>query len=88
MLKVEVKVVPRSSRQRVEALEEGKLKVWVHSPPEKGRANQEVQELLAEHFSLPRRKIKLIKGEHSRNKTFELDTPPDRHNIRDSRKEV
>lgn len=81
MKTVQVKVIPRASRRRVEELGEDELKVWVHSPPEKGKANQEVRKLLAEHFSISPRKIRLTKGEHSRKKTFTLDIPRDSRKI-------
>jgi uncharacterized protein (TIGR00251 family) len=80
---VEVKVVPKSSAQRVEVIATNKLKVWVHSAPEKGRANQEVREILGKHFGLARSKVSLIKGERSRIKMFALDMPQDSRKIMD-----
>jgi uncharacterized protein (TIGR00251 family) len=80
---VEVRVVPKSSSQKVEVIETNKLKVWVHSAPLKGRANQETREVLAKHFGLARAKVNLIKGERSRTKTFALDMPQDNRKITD-----
>jgi len=71
---LKVRVVPRSTQQRVETLGPDTLKVWVHSAPERGKANEEVRRLLAAHFSIPRSRVKLIRGEHSRTKTFALST--------------
>ena len=85
---VEVNVVPKSSRQRVEVIGPNKLKVWVHSAPEKGRANEEVREVLAKHFGLARTKVSLIKGERSRIKMFALDMPQDSRKIMDHNKEA
>ncbi|MBD3286872.1 DUF167 domain-containing protein [candidate division WOR-3 bacterium] len=87
MDEIKVKVVPKSSRARVERLGDDTLKVWVHSAPEKGKANREVRALLARYFSIPRSCIRLIGGERSRTKTFSLDTSRERHNIKDSCKE-
>ena len=85
---VEVKVVPKSSRQRVEVIEENKLKVWVHSAPERGRANEELREILAKHFGLARTKVSLFKGGRSRIKLFALDMPRDSRKIMDHNKEA
>lgn len=85
---VEVKVVPKSSRQRVEVIEKNRLKVWVHSAPDRGRANEELREILAKHFGLARTKISLIKGERSRIKMFALDMPQDSRKITDHNKEA
>jgi len=84
---IEVKVVPKSSKARVEAAGKSAYKVWVHSAPEKGLANKEVRKLLARHFGVPASSVVLIKGEHSRIKTFRLDTRHYRHNIKDTHKE-
>jgi len=74
---IEVKVIPKSTQSRVAELSDGKLKVWVHSAPEKGKANQEVRDLVAKHLHISRSRIRLIKGEHSRTKIFALDTDSD-----------
>ncbi len=84
---IQVRVVAKASRQRVEELRKDHLKVWVHSAPERGKANQETRELLAKHFGLPRSGVNLIKGEHSRNKTFALDIFQDSRKITDRKKE-
>ncbi len=70
---VQVKVIPKSSKQRVSELSPDNFKVWVHSAPEKGKANEEAIELISQHFSIPPSKIRLIKGEHSRTKTLAID---------------
>jgi len=85
MSEIQVKVVPKSSRAKVEELDDGTLKVWVHSAPEKGKANLEVRTLLARYYSIPRSRVKLIKGERSREKIFSLDTSHYRNSIKDSR---
>ncbi len=84
---VEVKVIPKSSRQRVETVADDKLKAWIHSAPEKGKANDEVRRLLADYFDIPRCRVKLIKGEHSRIKIFSLDIVPDSRKIGNHDKE-
>ena len=48
------------------------LKIAVHAPPIKGRANEALIAFLAEKFHLPKSAITLISGELSRSKIFLL----------------
>ena len=72
MRRVSVKVVPNAKRSKV--LEEGgRLKVKVRAPPDKGRANDEVVEVLAEHFGVRKGDVRIVKGTRSREKVVEID---------------
>ncbi|MBW2030163.1 MAG: DUF167 domain-containing protein, partial [Deltaproteobacteria bacterium] len=44
---IKIKVVPRSSRNQIQGLEEGVLKVKVTSPPIEGKANRDLLALLS-----------------------------------------
>ena len=68
-----VKVQPRSSRPGVEETGPGEFKVRVKAAPDKGRANAEVIELLAEHFDVPPSRIKIVRGEIARTKTIIIE---------------
>jgi uncharacterized protein (TIGR00251 family) len=48
----------------------GALKVAVTAPPEDGRANKALAELLARTLNLKRSQVKLLSGETSREKRF------------------
>jgi uncharacterized protein (TIGR00251 family) len=67
-----VKVVPGASRDRIMGLLGDALKVQVSAPPEKGKANAAVIELLAEALALSERSISLISGPASPRKTFHI----------------
>ncbi|MGB9620930.1 MAG: DUF167 domain-containing protein [Brevinematia bacterium] len=69
---IEVKVKPKSSKEGFLKIEERKFEVSVIEPPEKGKANKRVIEILSEHFKVPKSNIKLIKGETSKIKLFEI----------------
>ncbi|HIC09134.1 MAG TPA: DUF167 domain-containing protein, partial [Aquificales bacterium] len=45
----------------------------VNQPPEKGRANERIAELLAEYFDIPKSRVRLVRGETSKEKVFEID---------------
>ena len=65
------KVITRAKKAKV--VKEGDLlKVYVKSPPVKGRANREVIEVLAEHFKVKKSDIKIVRGEKSARKVIKI----------------
>ena len=68
-----IKVVPKSSRDRVAGWMGDALKVCVTAPPEKGKANAAVEALLAEALGLPRESVRIVAGLASPRKTVEID---------------
>lgn len=57
-----VKVVPGSSRDRIVGVHGAALKVTVSAPPERGRANARVLELLAESLGISKGAVTLVTG--------------------------
>jgi len=72
-MRLDVKVIPRSSQEKVTELGQNNLKVYVHAAPEDGLANEAVIRLLAEHLGVPRRALRIVKGEKSRKKVVEIN---------------
>ena len=72
-LELEVKVQPRASRNRIEKVEEGRLKIKVTVPPEGGKANQKVVELLSKALKVPKSNIEIVRGETSRVKLVRIE---------------
>lgn len=70
---ITVRVQPRSSRPGLEKIGEGEYKARLNSAPEAGRANAELIVLLAEHFGVPRRHIRIIRGASSRLKRVSIE---------------
>jgi uncharacterized protein YggU (UPF0235/DUF167 family) len=68
-----VKVQPRSKTPGVEELGAGVFRVRVAAAPEKGRANREVVERLAEHLSVPPSRLTLVRGATSSHKIFKIE---------------
>ena len=62
-------VVPGASRDRVDGTHGDRLKVRVSAPPEGGKANQAVADLLEARFGAP---ATLVSGPTSRRKTYRL----------------
>lgn len=61
-----VKVTPRSSRSEIVGqLSDGTLKVKIAAVPERGKANEELCRVLAEHFGVARTAVAVISGHTS-----------------------
>lgn len=69
---VQIAARPGSSRRGFVRIDPRGLVVALHSPPEKGRANAELIELLAEGLHLPRSTIAVIRGASGRRKTVRI----------------
>ena len=72
MTTLPVKVVPGSSRNRIAGRYGDGLRVQVCAPPEKGKANQAVIELLADALGLKATQIQLISGRTQPRKIFRI----------------
>jgi uncharacterized protein (TIGR00251 family) len=68
-----VHVQPGAGKTAVKGRYGDALKVSVGAPPEGGRANKAVAELLAELLGVKVAKVKLVGGDTSRSKRFQLD---------------
>ena len=69
---IKVKVVPKSSKVSIEKREDV-FHVKLTSPPDKGKANKQLVEVLAKHFGVKKAKVKILKGKTSHNKVAEVD---------------
>jgi len=65
---VHVHVQPRARRTEVVGPVGGALKVRVTAPPERGRANEALVELLAGLVGVPKRDVAVVRGHTGRRK--------------------
>ncbi len=65
-----VRAQPGAKRVGVQGERNGALKVAVTAPPEDGRANKALVEVLREALGLKRSQVELLSGETSRDKRF------------------
>lgn len=65
-----VRAQPGAKRNAVLGEQAGALKVAVTAPPEDGRANAALTDLLREWLGLKRSQVELVGGATNRNKTF------------------
>ena len=74
MGRVEVRVVPRASRNELAGFDEtGRLKVRLTAPPVEGAANQALIKVCAKRLGVARSAVTVVRGETSRNKLVEID---------------
>ncbi len=69
---LKVRVQPKASRARV-VVDAGRVKVLVTAPPADGLANRMVCECVADSLGLPKSRVKIRSGDHSRDKTLLLE---------------
>ncbi len=71
-LLLQVKVVPNSSRNQIAGMLGDALKIKVAQPPEDGKANRAVEELLAEVLGIPKTNVAVVAGHTRPQKTVRL----------------
>jgi uncharacterized protein (TIGR00251 family) len=67
-----LRVVPGARRDGVLGFHGEALKVAVRAPPERGRANEAVLELIADYVGVPRTHVSLERGAASRDKLVRI----------------
>jgi len=68
-----VKVQPKASSNQIVGFKGDVLQVRVTAPPERGKANDALVELLATTLRVARSKIRILRGHSSRDKLIAVD---------------
>jgi uncharacterized protein len=71
-MRIELKVITRAKKEIVEKISDNNYRVKVSAPPEKGKANKRVIELLSEKLCIKKQDIKIISGETNNKKILEI----------------
>lgn len=71
-----VRAVPGASAAKVVGLHGGELRVRVCSPPVDGRANQEIERVVARALGLRAREVEVLAGHTSRSKQLLVHLEP------------
>ncbi|HWP92957.1 MAG TPA: DUF167 domain-containing protein [Thermodesulfobacteriota bacterium] len=69
---IEVQVQPKSSRDEITAYQSGRIKIRVTAPPEGGKANERLKEIIAEEFGVSKSGVEIVKGQKSRLKIIKI----------------
>jgi uncharacterized protein (TIGR00251 family) len=71
MKQITIRAIPNASRNEV-IVEGGTFKVRVTAKATDGKVNKAVIEVLADHFGVKKNRVRILKGEKSRDKIVEL----------------
>jgi uncharacterized protein (TIGR00251 family) len=69
---IDLKVGPSSGRQKCLLDKSGTLKCYLKSPPEQGKANNELIKFLAKNLGLAQENVLIVNGQTSRNKRIKI----------------
>ena len=69
-IRLAVKVTPNAGRNEITGFKDGVLQVKVNAAPEKGKANKELTDFLAEKLGIRKSSILIVKGQASRHKVL------------------
>ncbi len=73
MASLRLKVTPSASRDAVVGWQGDVLRVHVRAPAQRGKANDAVLRLLAAALGVERRRLRIVRGETSRQKVVSVD---------------
>jgi uncharacterized protein (TIGR00251 family) len=65
---INIRVIPRAGRSAIAGTRANALLVRLRAPPIEGAANDELIEVLARTFAVPKRSVIIVAGERSRAK--------------------
>ncbi len=71
---LKVRVQPKASRNQVEGYRGDTLILQVTAPPEAGKANSAVVSLLADRLGIAKSKVRMIRGQGSREKVVLIES--------------
>jgi uncharacterized protein (TIGR00251 family) len=66
-----VRVTPKAAADRIE-VEDGKVRIRVTAPPDKGKANKAMIALVAKALGVPKSAVSLVRGERAREKLLRV----------------
>ncbi|SLN50926.1 hypothetical protein PEL8287_02671 [Roseovarius litorisediminis] len=69
---IALRVTPKASSNRIVDVD-GQIRVYVTTVPEGGKANIAVQKLLAKALGVPKSRLRLVRGQTSRDKVFLIE---------------
>ena len=72
MPRIQVTVKPQAKNEEVRKIAEGEYAALVRAPAREGKANEALIALLANHFSVTKSSVKIIRGQRSRKKLVEI----------------
>jgi len=72
-MKIQVKVIPRSSKNQLIQNSDGSYKIKLTAPPVDGEANEQLILFLSKEMNIPKNKIHILKGKTGKQKILEIE---------------
>lgn len=69
---LQVKVIPNAHKTMLDGFQNEILKVRIHAPPDKGKANEALIVFLSDKLKIAKSTIRIVSGHSSRLKKVEL----------------
>jgi len=69
---IQVRVIPRSSRNKVSGKEGGVYRIKITAAPVEGAANRALRDFLAGRLGLAKRDVEIVSGERARTKRIRV----------------
>jgi uncharacterized protein (TIGR00251 family) len=73
-MRIAVKVIPVASKDQIIKIDDINFKIKTTKPPEDGKANESVIEILAKHFEVRKSQIEIISGATSQKKIIQINS--------------
>jgi uncharacterized protein (TIGR00251 family) len=70
--RISVQVKTQARKENIVKISQQEYQISVQAAPVAGKANQALVDLLAKYFSVPKSSVKLLHGQSSRRKLFEI----------------
>ena len=77
MYQLKVYIQPSARESAIVGMHGDRLKIKIKAPPVDGEANEELRRLMGELFGIAKSKVRILRGETSRNKDLEIEISPD-----------
>ena len=75
LLKLDLLIQPKASRDQIQGLHGDELKVAITAPPVDGQANSHLIKYLAKQFKVAKSQIQIVRGELGRHKSVTIQEP-------------
>jgi len=72
-MKIEIKVLPNSGKQKIILDKNNYIKIYLKSAPKKGYANRELIKFLSKKLGIAKNDIEIVRGRTLRKKLLEIN---------------
>ncbi|OGT06610.1 MAG: YggU family protein [Gammaproteobacteria bacterium GWE2_37_16] len=74
-LYLQVHINPSAKQNKIVGWHGAKLKIQISAPPIDGKANDQLNKVLAQYFAVPKKHVVIVKGEQGQDKLVCISNP-------------